>query len=243
LPGYDKDEQYWNDVEKSLLEKPMYTNDIRRKTRIDNLRINMVKELLFDKFIYMLSEPKIRKTRKTVVKTSGVNIVNTNEVTQPVITTNNIKQKRTTKKSETVILNEVSVIGEVTIKVTNEKKSGKISSEAFIKENGKKIWTYKNDNSVTKEMEIENIIKEIIASGKSQKYLIKLNNLSFVKEYQICLAKYNELTNIAKSNNVNILENAFDNLDTGKLQDMAKMNKFKGLLELKDKFEFELKTK
>lgn len=243
LPGYDKDEQYWNDVEKSLLEKPMYTNDIRRKTRIDNLRINMVKELLFDKFIYMLSEPKIRKTKKTVVKTSGVNIVNTNEVTQPVITTNNIKQKRTTKKSENVILNEVSGIGEVTIKVTNEKKSGKISSEAFIKENGKKIWTYKNDNSVTKEMEIENIIKEIIASGKSQKYLIKLNNLSFVKEYQICLAKYNELTNIAKSNNVNILENAFDNLDTGKLQDMAKMNKFKGLLELKDKFEFELKTK
>jgi len=30
LPGYDKCEEYWDDVEKALLEKPMYQNEIRR---------------------------------------------------------------------------------------------------------------------------------------------------------------------------------------------------------------------
>ena len=45
LPGYDKGDNYWDEVDKMLLEKPMYQSDIRRKNRIGNLKLMMVKEL------------------------------------------------------------------------------------------------------------------------------------------------------------------------------------------------------
>lgn len=236
LPGYDKNHQYWCDVENSLLEKPMYINETRRKTRIENLRSNMVKELLFDKFINILAEPKIRKVKKSLLKKGIIN-----EITEPVIMNSakvQVKQSQILESIDNIIPVELC---KVNIKVTNERKTGKISSEACIKDKGKKIWTYKNENCTTKEIEIENIITSVIASGKSSKYIITLNNAPFIKEYNICLAKYNELVNTVKNNNVNILENAFDNLDTGKLNDIAKIKRFKTLFEIKDMFQFELK--
>ena len=68
LPNYDKSNNYWNDVEQELLLKPLYIDDIKRKNRLDNLKLQLVEELLFKEFIDILSEPKIKKERKKIEK-------------------------------------------------------------------------------------------------------------------------------------------------------------------------------
>ena len=251
LPGYDKDHQYWLDVEKALLEKPMYADDTRRKARIENLRLNMVKELLFDKFINILAEPKVRKkapAKKPKTDTSQTEPVNT--VTQAIICTDhailNTKKTRAKKGTDNIDTNTITQPNNKgTIKVTKNLKSAKIVAEAYIVENGKKVWAYKNENAPDKDSEIIKIIQNMVAYKSSPtKYSITLNNAPFIKDYTICIAKYNEL--IAKGNNANnidMLENMFNSHDTGKLQDISKMKKYKDLFEIKDRFEFELKTK
>mgnify|MGYP000123469106 CR=1 FL=1 len=74
LPGYDKDEEYWQNVDKELLTKPMYQDNIRRKNRLDNLKLLNVKELLFDKYINILSEPKVKKISTSVKANKITNI-------------------------------------------------------------------------------------------------------------------------------------------------------------------------
>ena len=51
-------------------------DDIKRMNRINNLKLNMVKELLFDKFIYMLSEPKKISKKKLSI----TNLITDNNV-------------------------------------------------------------------------------------------------------------------------------------------------------------------
>lgn len=71
LPGYDKDEEYWQKVDNELQTKPMYQDVIRRKNRLDNLKLLAVKELLFDKYINILTEPKEPKIRKATKATKS----------------------------------------------------------------------------------------------------------------------------------------------------------------------------
>lgn len=223
LPGYDKDDSYWIDVEKSLLEKPMYTDDTRRKSRIENLRLNMVKELLFDKFINILAEPKIKKKREQRREPVKKHVKDTKEGLKEV------------KAEET---NETDGVATVFIKVTKVQKTGKISSSAYILKNGKKIWNHSNDNGKTKEDEIESIIHSMIASQKASKYLINLNYVQFIKEFNMCIAKYDELK---KNQDAHLLENTFQSQDIGQMKNMAIINKYKSLLDIKDKFQFEIK--
>ena len=63
LPGYDKSINYWDEISEELKKKPIYEDDIKRYNRICNLKLQMVKELLFDSYINRLKEPVI-KTRK-----------------------------------------------------------------------------------------------------------------------------------------------------------------------------------
>ena len=211
----------------------------------------MVKELLFDKFINILAEPKVRKkapAKKPKTDTSQTEPVNT--VTQAIICTDhailNTKKTRAKKGTDNIDTNTITQPNNKgTIKVTKNLKSAKIVAEAYIVENGKKVWAYKNENAPDKDSEIIKIIQNMVAYKSSPtKYSITLNNAPFIKDYTICIAKYNEL--IAKGNNANnidMLENMFNSHDTGKLQDISKMKKYKDLFEIKDRFEFELKTK
>ena len=64
LPNYDKPHDYWETMDKELLKKPIYQDDTKRKNRLDNLKLKMVQELLFQEYIDMLSEPKVKKPRK-----------------------------------------------------------------------------------------------------------------------------------------------------------------------------------
>jgi len=64
LNDYNESIDYWNNIEEELKKKEMYKDDKRRANRIDNLKLRKVQELLFDEFINILQEPKIKKERK-----------------------------------------------------------------------------------------------------------------------------------------------------------------------------------
>jgi DNA polymerase elongation subunit (family B) len=67
LPEYSEADDYWEQVEAALLEKPLYMDEKKRKDRVQALRMRMVEELLFHPYIAELDlrdgvEPK--KPRK-----------------------------------------------------------------------------------------------------------------------------------------------------------------------------------
>jgi hypothetical protein len=65
LPGYAFDPGYWIEIESELLEKDIYKNDKKRKSRLQALKMKVVDELLFQEFIDKLTPEGInKKTRK-----------------------------------------------------------------------------------------------------------------------------------------------------------------------------------
>ena len=82
LPGYEKDDKYWQEIDKNLQIKPIYQDEIKRNNRIDNLKLQMVKALLFDSYIELLSEPKKPRAKKIkeIKDTEGNIIIDTKPV-------------------------------------------------------------------------------------------------------------------------------------------------------------------
>ena len=223
LPGYDKGDNYWDEVDKMLLEKPMYQNDIRRKNRIGNLKLMMVKELLFEKFIAILREPKAPTVRKGKV---GAN-------------TKSAKSIKDATEEETETLQKL----DATIKITKKLKTKTIEAVAFIKnDKKKKIWETTNLNCKNKEHEAIALIKQIIAYNSNNIYFITLNNKPFIDEYTRAHYVYNELL---KSNEIdsedtieNIMRKVMNTQDTGRLKDINNIHKYYELIQLNSKFMF-----
>ena len=230
LPGYDKCDEYWDDVDKALLEKPMYQNEIRRKNRINNLKLMMVKELLFDRFINILCEPKVPKVRKSSKSVkSGAKLTS-------VATTNNI----TDSDIQTQPLNL-----DATIKITKKIKTGTIVSTAYIQnDKKKKIWNDNNENCKDKDHEIIALIKKIIAYNSNNIYFITLNNKGFIDEYNRAYHLYNDLVKSKKIYTEdtidNIMKKIMDTQDTGKLKDISNVYKYYDIIMLNSKFMFML---
>ena len=233
LPGYDKCDEYWSQVEEELLAKPLYADDTRRKSRIENLKLALVKELLFDKYINMLSEPKKKravKQKAPVITTKPKSSVVSVDAGDAVSTADAANAVSTANTEET----------KATIKITKNQQSGNIVSEANVLNGKTKVWTYKNDSKTDKDNELIAIILAMVASDTSKKYLITVNCAPFVKDYTLALAKYNEMV---KNKDINVVENAFKDLDAGKIKDIGKIKKYWSLLEISGKFRFESKTK
>jgi DNA polymerase elongation subunit (family B) len=248
LPGYDKCDEYWDDMDKALLEKPMYQNEIRRKNRINNLKLMMVKELLFDRFINILSEPKVPKVRKTknsIKDTSGsaksaksgnVNTVSsaaTNEI-------NEICDDNNGDIGDTPIQTQGL---DATIKITKKIKTNTIVSTAFIKnDKNKKIWEETNENCKDKDHEIIALIKKIIAYNINNIYYITLNNKGFKDEYNRAHHLYNELVKNKRIYTEDTIENIMNKImatqDTGKLKDIGNVYKYYDIIQLNSKFMF-----
>jgi hypothetical protein len=220
LPGYDKYDNYWEDVDKMLLEKPMYQSDIRRKNRIGNLKLMMVKELLFEKFIAILREPKaptVRKSKLTIKNAIAV--------------TDTTDQTGTVQKLD------------ATIKITKKLKTKKIEAIAFIKnDKKKKIWEVVNSDCKNKEHEAIALIKQIIAYNSNNIYFITLNNKQLIDEYTRAHYVYNELL---KNNEIysedtieNIMRKVMNTQDTGRLKDINNIHKYYELIQLNSKFMF-----
>jgi DNA polymerase elongation subunit (family B) len=255
LPGYDKCDEYWDDVDKALLEKPMYQNEIRRKNRINNLKLIMVKELLFDKFINILSEPKvpkIRKSKKAIVAKSKTIIVTIDANTATAATaataaTNNIiAVNEDNDKDSNSDISETSIQTinlDATIKITKKIKMGTIVSTAFIKnDKNKKIWEENNENCKDKEHEIIALIKKIIAYNSNNIYYITLNNKGFIDEYNRAHHLYNELVKNKRIYTKDTIENIMNKImatqDTGKLKDIGNIYKYYDIIQLNSKFMF-----
>ena len=70
LIDYKETDEYWEKVDEELRKKEMYKDDTRRNNRLESLRLLKVKELLFDEFIDLLKEPKVKKerTKKEVIE-------------------------------------------------------------------------------------------------------------------------------------------------------------------------------
>ncbi len=65
LNDYKESYDYWDKIDEELKLKPLYQDPIKRKRRLDNLKLLKVQEILFDEFIYKLKEPKKpRETKK-----------------------------------------------------------------------------------------------------------------------------------------------------------------------------------
>ncbi len=226
LPGYDKNDEYWDDLDKALLEKPMYQNDIRRKNRINNLKLMMVKELLFDRFINILCEPKVPKVRqskkslKDVAKNS-----NNNDICE-------IRNDPTQSQNL-----------DATIKITKKNKSGIIVSTAYIKnDKGKKIWECNNEDCKNKEVEIMVLIQKMIEYNSNNIYYITVNNKGFIDEYNRAFHLYTE---IIKKNRMgtedsddDIMKKIMDTQDVGKMRDVNSIKKYYEIILLNSKFMF-----
>jgi hypothetical protein len=240
LPGYDKCDEYWDDMDKALLEKPMYQNEIRRKNRMNNLKLMMVKELLFDRFINILSEPKIpkvRKSKKTVAVKPGIMAI---AAAGAGAATNEIIAEDNNDSDDTPIQ---TLNLDATIKITKKIKTSIIVSTAFIKnDKNKKIWEETNENCKDKDHEIIALIKKIIAYNSNNIYYITLNNKGFKDEYNRAHHLYNELVKnkrIYTEDTIdNIMNKIMDTQDIGKLKDIGNVYKYYDIIQLNSKFMF-----
>jgi DNA polymerase delta subunit 1 len=238
LPGYDKDDEYWEELDKSLLIKTMYADDTRRKNRIQNLKSLMVKDLLFSKYIDILSEPKIRRVSKAT-KTS-LKIKNSPEAqgtenakdSVATISTDLEKLKKADDKIPEGIL-------KVDIKITKNQKSGKIVADAYIADGKNKIWKYNNENCLHKENEILKIVAEILKIDNTKKYVIAINNKKFVSDYNNALVSYKEL--IQQMPELNMLENIFTNQSIGQLALITKIRYYSDIIVDYKSFSFVVK--
>jgi hypothetical protein len=225
LPGYEKDDKYWQEIDKNLQIKPIYQDEIKRYNRIDNLKLQMVKALLFDSYIELLSEPKKPRAKKIKeIKDTEGNII---------IDTKPVKLKST--KIDTTIPDGVA---KVDIKITKNQKSGKIIASASIIDNKTKIWDYHNDECINKESETIKIISEIMKLNSEKIYIISLNNKPFVNDYNEALLCYIELM---KKQDSNTMENIFETQNLGALKLVNKIRKYSDIILNYKSFSFVIK--
>ena len=236
LPGYVKNETYWSEVEKVLLEKPMYQSEIRRANRIANLKLAMVKELLFDKFINILREPKAPTVRKSKAVGAVANAAKT-------IKNGNAVDAKDADAAAATTTDDVVQKLDATIKITKKLKTKTIEAVAFIKNSkNKKIWETTTLNCKSKDHEIISLIKQIIAYNSNNIYFITLNHKEFIEEYTRSHYVYNELI---KTNEIytedtvdSIMRKVMNTHDTGKLKDINNIHKYYELIQLNSKFMF-----
>jgi hypothetical protein len=231
LPGYDKCDEYWEEVDKALSEKTMYHSEVKRKNRINNLKLMMVKELLFDRFINILCEPKLSKVKK-----NSKSIKNNVKLT-PIDTNDN---NSNSDISDTSLQNQNL---DATIKITKKIKTGTIVSTAYIQnDKKKKIWVDNNENCKDKDYEIIDLIKKIVNYNSNNIYYITLNNKGFKDEYNRAHHLYNELVKEKKiytdDTIDNIMKKIMDSHDIGKLKDISNIYKYYDIILLNSKFMF-----
>jgi DNA polymerase elongation subunit (family B) len=232
LPNYDKSIEYWQELDKELKKKPIYQDDIKRKNRIDNLKLNMVRELLFDEFINILMEPKIKKERKKKISDDI-----------PIELPSDINELHI----ENIELDIENVL-EGIIKIIAKRKENTIEASAkLIKENKGKnkknnkeeLWNYTNNNCNDKIKDTIQIILNMveIAKKENMKINIKLNNKTFITDYHRALMAYKTLEQAAK-NNENIIELAIKSCDVGVIKDVHKILIYEKMIKYSNYYTF-----
>lgn len=260
LPNYTEPVDYWIKIEDELKTKPMYQNDTKRKNRIENLRLKKVKELLFDEFIDMLSEPKIKKPRqapagkilngadiekeekeakerKKIQRAEAKAAKTVKKVNVQAPVAQNEKVKQNVENQDEVSNDAVKEELIATIKVVEKRTTKTIESTGYIMNQNKKDWGFKNDTGKDKISEIISIIVEMVEYAKvnKKKLLIDVNFAQFKKEYNQSLIVYKELEkNTGKE--LNDVQAAIDGVDVGAYKDVSKIFKYEKLIRINEYF-------
>lgn len=143
--------------------------------------------------------------------------------------------------SQSAIKNKVEEIkGDLisTIKVIQNKESKNITLSANVSNEGKIIWTYKNNENkdITKDEIIKNTIVKICKEFPKINIKFTINYKKFIKDYLLILSKYNIIIKNFKPKNEDddIFNQITENNDVGKLKDVIDIIKYKNLLIIKD---------
>lgn len=194
LNDYNEDYDYWDKIEEELKKKDLYKDDIKRKNRLDNLKLRKVKEILFDEFINKLEEPKEKPSRKKTSKE-----VKPKKETK----IKEIKENETSNNDE--IFNKELLLGNIKIIESKVKKG--ISYKVEISKDNKIIFNKEdliNDEKITKDKILKNLLIELYEKYKDNILKIKLNYKQFIKNYNVIIAKYNELSSLKDINKTDI---------------------------------------
>jgi DNA polymerase elongation subunit (family B) len=199
LDDYKESHDYWEKIDDELKLKPLYQDPIKRKRRLDNLKLVKVQELLFDEYINKLKEPKEpKKTRAASTKKSEV-AAKKSEVAAK-------KSEVVAKKSE-VVAKKSEIKSEMTgeIKIVNSKIKESITYSIKIILEGKNIYTEENKDGIktmTKDKILNDLLIKLYKKFKSEnaefKLDIKINYKDYVKKFNLLLNKYKNYVEKAK---------------------------------------------
>ena len=171
LGDYKESDDYWIRVEEELKKREMYKDDIRRRNRIESLRLLKVKEILFDEFINRLSEPKVRR----------------------------VSSKKVDKKMEKKMDDKLEKTGDEwngEIRIVESKVKGCITYKVIIRgSDGSEKWSEMGEEreKMGKDVIIRRILLDIGNKFEGIRMIIKINNKGFIKEYNKLRVKYMEI--------------------------------------------------
>ena len=210
LDDYKESHDYWDKIDDELKLKPLYQDPIKRKRRLDNLKLVKVQELLFDEYINKLKEPKEpKKIKKEVVKKEVV-------------------KKEVVKKDEDISI----MTGE--IKIVNSKVKETITYSIKIISGSVNIYKEENKDGIktmTKDKILDELLIKLYKKFKKEnpefKLNIKINYKEYVKKFNILITKYNNYVQKAKDYNpslndiglVKIHKELSDNVDILEIKD------------------------
>lgn len=220
----------------------------------------MVKELLFDRFINILQEPKAPRGKAKTVTKSKEAAAGASGTEVPVVKTkkpkkakpagaagDDISEPSATSTIASATSATTSTIAsanlDATIKITKKLKTNMLEAIAYIKnDKNKKVWEVKKENCKNKDCETIELVKQITSFDSNNIYYITLNNKPFVDEYNRAHYSYNELikSNLLNSENTieKLMKNIMNSHDTGKLKDINNVYKYYDLILLNSKFMF-----
>jgi len=191
LTDYKESDTYWDNIDEELKKKPMYQDDMKRKRRLDNLKLMKVQEILFDEFINRLKEPK-ETTKKNKESKTKIKLI----------------------EPEPIIKMITDATGD--IKIINSKvKEGLCYSIKIMKDN-KNLYSKENKEGVkdiTKDKLLDDLLLETYKKFKDVdiKIEIKINYKDYVKKFNLLVSKYDEFKKRAeafdrKSNDIGLIK-------------------------------------
>ena len=215
LDDYKESHDYWDNIDAQLQLKPLYQDPIKRKRRLDNLKLVKVQELLFDEYINKLKEPKEpKKIKKEVIKKEVIK--------------KEVVKKEVVKKDEDL----TKMTGE--IKIVNSKVKETITYSIKIISGSVNIYKEENKDGIktmTKDKILDELLIKLYKKFKKEnpefKLDIKINYKEYIKKFNILITKYNNYVEKAKDYNpllndigtVKIHKELSDNIDILEIKD------------------------
>ena len=220
LDDYKESHDYWDIIDAQLQLKPLYQDPIKRKRRLDNLKLIKVQEILFDEYINKLKEPKEPKKTRATTATKKKEV--------------GAKEGAKKEVKEEVGAKEGAIKMTGDIKIVNSKAKEAITYSIKIINEGKIIYNEENKEGIkdlTKEKILNDLLIKLYKKYKKEnpdfKLDIKINYKDYIKKFKLLLNKY--LCYIEKTKDYNPLAN-----DISMIKSHKELSDNADILEIKD---------